>query len=278
MCFAQKDKFVFTGNSGYDVIQIMNMPSAPQRIIPPDEAPYKKSVFLAGALSAVLPGAGEFYSEEYLKSAIFLGIEAAAITIAIIYDKKGDDQTSSFQAFANEHWSVNRYAKWTLIHANSINSDIDASDYSSTLWDGSGNINWSVLNDLETAIGKGTNYYSHRLAYFGEQQYYEMIGKYPQFNPGWDDFGDENTAFQYGDPVTARFNFYSGERGKANDYYNVASKAVIVIVTNHILSLFDAVWSAASFNKRLNANISLKTEQVGYRTEYFTTLNLKYNF
>lgn len=274
--FGQTNKIVFTGVMNNDVKQIINMPIPARPVILTDVAPNKKSIFLAGVMSAILPGAGEFYSEQYIKSAIFLGIEATAIIVGIIYNKKGNDQTTFFQNYANQNWSVVRYAKWTLVHANSINSNINPANYN--VFDGNGNVVWSELNRLESEIGLGTNYYSHRLAYFGDQQYYEMIGKYPQFNPGWNDFGNENTPYQYGDPVTASFHYYSIERGKANDLFDIASKAVVVILTNHIISMFDAVWSAASFNKNLQMNMSLKQEQVGYRIEYSTVLNLKYNF
>ena len=47
----------------------------------------KKSPLLAGVLSFVVPGAGEFYSESYIKSAIFIALEATAITVGLVYDK-----------------------------------------------------------------------------------------------------------------------------------------------------------------------------------------------
>src|SRR3989304_4065880 len=53
----------------------------------------KKSPFLGGIMSLVVPGTGEIYAGEYWKAVIFLAIEAAAITTAIIYDKKGDNKT-----------------------------------------------------------------------------------------------------------------------------------------------------------------------------------------
>ena len=274
--FAQESKVHFTGIAYLDAKQVSQLPKPVSPIITTEEAPKKKSVLLSGALSALLPGAGEFYSEEYIKSAIFLSVEAAAIVVGLIYDKKGNDQTNSFQSYANQHWDAGRYARWTLVHAHAINPAINAANYN--VFDGYGKVVWSELNRLEAEIGMGTNYYSHRLAYFGDQQYYEMIGKYPQFNPGWDDFGNENTPYRYGDRLTDRFYYYSSERGKANDFYNIASKAVVVIISNHVISMFDAIWSAASFNKRVQANVSLKKDQIGFRTEYSTVLNLKYNF
>jgi hypothetical protein len=233
----------------------------------------KKSPLLAAVLSFAIPGAGEFYSERYLKSAIFVAAEIAAITIGLIYDKKGDDQTITFENYAHTHWDVKRYAKWTITNAASINSLVNVSEYN--VFDINGNVTWSELNRLESAIGK---YYSHRLAPYKDQQYYEMIGKYPQFNVGWDDFGDENTPFAYGDPLTNNFLYYSKERGKANDFYNVASTAVIVIVSNHILSALDAAWSAASFNKDLNISSEIKKVDFGFRTFYYPQLNLHYSF
>jgi hypothetical protein len=234
----------------------------------------KKSPLLAAALSFVVPGAGEFYSESYLKSAVFLALEAAAITVGLIYDKKGDDQTTFFENYANEHWSVQRYAKWTVTNATTINSGIDPSSYN--VFNSSGSVNWKELNRLESDLG---SYYSHRLAYYGEQQYFEMIGKYHQFNPGWDDFGDENTPYVYNsdeNSLTENFRYYADERGKANDFYNVASKAVIVIVANHFISAIDAAWSAARFNKNLELSAELKKLELGYYVEYYPQLNIKY--
>ncbi len=274
--FAQNDKFRFSGINNYDAVKIAGMETPVKPIINIDEAPKKKSVLLAGVFSAILPGAGEFYSESYLKSAIFLGVEVASIIVGEIYNKKGDNQTAFFQNFANKNWSVVRYANWTIANAKKINPDVDASLFN--VFDSNGDVIWRKLNDLENAIGQGTNYYSHRLAFYGEQQYYEMIGKYPQFKAGWDDFSDGPEAYLYDYPLSSNFHYYSHERGLANDYYDVAAKAVMVIVTNHVLSMFDALWTASSYNKRLQMNVTLKPEQAGYRLEYSTVLNLRYNF
>ena len=234
----------------------------------------KKSPFLAGALSLVVPGAGEFYSGSYIKSAAFIAVEAAAITIGLIYNKKGDDQTNVFQDYANKNWSVVRYAKWTIANASTINGNVNPSRYN--VFDNSGNVNWHELNRLESDLG---SYYSHRLAYFGEQQYYEMIGKYPQFNPGWEEFGDDpNKPYTYGDPLVPQFHEYSVMRGKANDFYNVASKAVIVIVANHFISAIDAAWTASRHNKKLEISAQLQKFELGYYTLYYPQLNLQYNF
>ena len=234
----------------------------------------KRSPLLAAGLSFVLPGAGQFYNDDIWKTAIFVAVEAAAIYTAASYDKKGDDQTESFENFANENWSPLEYATWTY-EKYVVNGSIDQANYPSDEFFSQVNSrNWALLNRLENEIG---GYYSHRLAPYDDQQYYEMIGKYSQFNPGWNDFEEDIPySFTYGQPLTDNFLYYSGERGKANDFYTVSKTAVIIVVTNHILSALEAAWSAHRYNKSLEVNVSLEKEQIGYRTELIPQLNMKY--
>ncbi len=234
----------------------------------------KKSPFLAAVLSLALPGAGEFYNGDYLKSALFLAAEATAVALAVVYDGKGDDKTEFYENYANQYWSVKKYAQWTLDNATRINSQVDPSQYN--VFNNEGNVNWSELNKLENAIG---NWYSHRLAPRGDQQYYEMIGKYQQFNSGWSDFQDsEADPYNYGDPLTDMFLEYSDHRGEANDFYNVARWAVIGAVVNHILSAVDAAWSAASYNSTLESQMNIKKQQIGFYTEYYPELSFRLSF
>lgn len=236
------------------------------------ESSDKKSPFLAGVLSFLVPGAGEFYSGEYLKAGIFLGVEAAVITVALLYDKKGNDQTESFQNFANQNWDAFSYAEWTLNHLDQLNVSITLEEknyYTENLFNGE-SVNWDVLNAMERSIGNG---YSHSLPPFGDQQYYELIGKYPQYASGWNDFNSED----YHD-ISPNFTYYSGERGKANDYYNIASKAVVGIYINHFLSTLDAVWSAISFNDNIAMNVRVNNFQYAGQVQLIPTLNIRYSF
>ena len=110
------DQKFFTGNLSADAKLMLNdfeEPNNPQFSLAVEN---KKSPVLAGVLSLLIPGAGEIYTEEYLKAGIFLAIEAAVITTAVIYDGKGDDKTTEFQNYADDytnpdhHWSVVKYA------------------------------------------------------------------------------------------------------------------------------------------------------------------------
>ena len=249
----------------------------------------KKSPLLAGALSFVIPGAGEFYAESYIKSAVFVAIEATAISIGLIYDKKGNDQTNLFQNFANQNWSALRYAQWTLDHITELNPNLTQNDYQNKVIQ-NGIVNWVELNKMENDVAgrEGRDgqvpgsYYSHRLPKYGEQQFYELIGKYQQFYQGWSDADMSLVSYdeikQKLENGETKFTYYSVERGKANDFYNVASKAVIVVVVNHIISALDAAWSAHGYNSRLAMHASIEKYNTGFKTVYYPQLNLQYSF
>ncbi|NWF49514.1 MAG: hypothetical protein HXY49_03115 [Ignavibacteriaceae bacterium] len=229
----------------------------------------KKSPFLAGLFSLLVPGAGEIYTEEYIKAAVFLALEAAVVTTAIIYDKKGNDQTEMFENFADKNWSVVKYAEWLMQYKAELGLPEDCNitinpDESLPPWE---RVNWEELNHCESR-------FSHKLPPHGNQQYYELIGKYPQYSPGWPNFSGESDYHI----VPQIYLDYSAMRGKANDYYNVASKAVIGIYINHFLSGIDAVWSAISYNKDLALNIRIQNVNLAADVEWIPTLNIKYSF
>jgi len=241
-------------------------------------SPDKKSPLIAGLLSAVLPGAGEFYTESYWKAAIFAAVEVGVISVAVAYNKKGDNQTSTFQQYADGHWSVVRYAEWTIEYAKHKYPTMDEA-LINNVKNSDGTVNWNGLNALERAMGSGG--YSHALPMHGDQQYYELIGKYPQYSGGWDDKAvwdsDHPEINDYHD-LSPRFYDYSKMRGKANDYYNISDKAVIGIYINHLLSGLDAVWSAISFNNEVAVSVRVNPINMGENVTFYPTVNLRYAF
>jgi hypothetical protein len=222
-----------------------------------DDMPGKKSAVLSGVLSAIIPGAGQVYNEDYWIAGIFVALEAALIVTAVNYDNKGDEQTEMFENFADENWSVVKYAEY--LNANGADITIDPNE-SLPPWE---RVDWNELNDAETG--------SHNLPPHGEQQYYELIGKYHQYIPGWP--GGNNTS----NPPQIMLD-YSVMRGEANDYYNTASTAVIGVYLNHLLSAAEAVWGAARFNNNLAVNLRVETFNFAGRTELIPTLKMKFSF
>ena len=231
-----------------------------------DDIPIRKSPMLSGLFSAIIPGAGQIYNEDYWIAGIFVALEAALITTAVIYDKKGDDQTTSFENYADENWSVVDYAKWlNLYRDHSIT--IDETTPGLKPWE---RVNWAELNSAEDSESD----LSHNLPPHGDQQYYEQIGKYHQYSSGWNDYtGGANHNL-----ISPNFTYYAGERGKANDFYNTASTAVVGIYINHLLSAAEAVWGATRFNSNLAVNLRVETQNIAGGVELVPTLKMRFRF
>ncbi|HED05927.1 MAG TPA: hypothetical protein ENI61_04500 [Ignavibacteria bacterium] len=281
-----------TGNLQFDSNIVSNDLTIPNKPNIQLQNPRKKSRFLAGLLSAIVPGAGEFYSEHYLKAAIFAIVEASAITTAVLYNNRGSRQTDFFQNYADANWYVSKYAYWALKHAKEINSDINPNDYhifrnvdvgtinpNTANWKKlNGDVDWIKLNEFESALGSNpqSGGFTHRLPYHGEQQYYELIGKYYQYSMGWrkTDISNSNYAV-----VPPQMTYYAHQRGLANDYFNTGEAAVVFIYLNHVLSMFDAVWSTDRYNDSLLA-MNFRIQGVNYagKMELIPTLNMSYNF
>jgi hypothetical protein len=232
----------------------------------------RKSGWIAAGLSLVVPGAGEFYTESYWKSAAFFVVEAALWGLAYYWDHRGDVQTDNFQDFANAHWSVRRYIQYAVDNFDPMDPATGQKfkDETGQFYSGVENpdapwvgVNWATVNRMESAIasqGGAGQYYSHNLAPYGDQQYFEMIGKYEQFNMGWDDAnpGLASDYFTQKANLTQRNVFYAGERGKANTYYGRATTFVSVAILNHLVSAVDAALSASWFNKA-HASVGFQT-------------------
>jgi len=260
-----------TGNISFDSKLIVdNYFSVEPSFVLVDESD-KKSPVLAGVMSAVIPGSGEFYVGDYIKAALFFAVDAALISTAIIYNNKGDTKEAEFKAFADEHWSVVKYADYLIEHKDAIDVPDDAEipinrDSNLPPWEQIED--WSALNYAETP-------FSHHLPPHGDQQYYEEIGKYNQYSSGWDEFNPLVDDFR---DVPQIMKDYAKMRGDANSAYNTASKLVIGVYINHLLSVIDAVWSAHRYNDNLAVNLRMKSIQFADRLELVPMVNFKYNF
>jgi hypothetical protein len=241
----------------------------------------KYSPLAAGLFSAVVPGTGQIYTKSYWQSAAFFGAEVLTWIIYASYEKKGDQRTNDFQQYANDHWSVARYADWinTMKYVTakiSVNSD-----QSLKPWE---RVDWSELNTVEEQIGAIYNSgFTHKLAPYGDQQYYEMIGKYSQFGGGWDDAGGYTTADVIANNgignVSPRFSEYSIMRGDANSFYNIATTVSYVIVANHVFSALEAAFNASKINRRIQLQGHIQSRQIyGNLVEFVPTLQMKYEF
>ncbi len=236
-----------------------------------------KSPLRAALYSAVIPGAGDLYAESYWTAAAFFTVEVGLWVLHFSYEKKGDDQTAAFEAFADEHWRVDKYALWMEQYALSLNPNatgctgLVVNPTAEHPWD---RVDWTRLNMCEESIGAvASTGFSHRLPRRPDQQYYEMIGKYEQYNPGWDDANV--TDADYLTNVSANFRAYRDMRGDANDFYTTARTAGYLLVANHLLAALHSAWRAAKFNHDLTMKAHLEpVQRQGGRVEYVPTATL----
>ena len=230
-----------------------------------------------------MPGAGQFYTKSYWQSAAFFGAEVLAWVVYAKYENQGNQRTDAFQQFANDHWSVAQYANWMNInYGQTININ---PDQSLKPWQ---RVNWNDLNNAEGNIEKLTDAqgtpntgFTHNLAPYGDQQYYEMIGKYSQFGGGWDDATAYTKADVLGNNgignVSPRFIAYSHMRGDANSSYNIASTVSYIIVANHVFSALEAAFNASKINHRIQLQGHIESRRVyGNLVEFVPTIHVAY--
>jgi hypothetical protein len=275
-----------TGNLRMDLLTTVEQNTGPEgsRPVFQETNGKRKSPALAGLMSLALPGAGEFYSESYWRAGGFALAEAGLWLFYAAYTSKGNKQTDVFQAFADDHWSALRYAEWIEANVTRLNSDVKAftgyvipGTEGRPPWE---RVDWSKINAVESQIAqKSGNGFTHLLPHRPEQQYFELIGKYPQFAAGWDDAGVMTPERILRSDVSARFLEYSKMRGVANDYYNAATTGAALIVVNHVLSALDAAWSASQYNNRVKIGAHLQPVQRPYGlVEMVPTASMTFRF
>ena len=220
----------------------------------------KKSAKAAVFMSALVPGAGQIYAKSWLKGAAFIALEAAAWTFYAINTQEGNEIRDEFHAYANEHWSETAYFQWLSYHS--------GIEYTQA--------NVDALRDWEH------NHFSHGLHVNKDQQYYEMIGKYHQFNWGWDDFREEYDISMTHNEMTVDFlvsenrYYYESRRDAHNEALKRATTFTTLAMLNHILSAVDAAWTTHKYNQQVT--LGLRVEPMQYDRSIETALTLRVNW
>jgi uncharacterized protein (TIGR03067 family) len=175
------------------------------------------------------------------------------------------NDTWNFQDYADQHWSVVRYAYWMNINfGQSININPDVS---LKPWQ---RLNWNDLNAAENAIAVSQNQptgFTHVLAPYGDQQYYKLIAKYPQFGSGWDDAATfkaggytkaDVIANNGNGNVSPEFVYYRNLYNKASSFYAQFSTNTMNIMDSTTGEMYNGTFIVnTSVNpKQLDFNIS----------------------
>jgi hypothetical protein len=233
----------------------------------------KKSVGLGVLLSALLPGSGEFYGGNYLKAGIFFGMEILAWATFAYFQSKGNSKENEYMAYADQYWDVRTYARWLKNEGFNENSGINPDEP-----------NRDILRE-QIMVCERANF-SHTMPEYGSQQFYELIGKYQNFQAGWTNLAHTPTKANgpywyetYHDPV---FTDYAVERQKANDFFDYAKIGPVTAILNHILSAADAAWVISTYNSKIKVETGFRMQNrvspYTYHIKQIPTFNVSVNF
>ena len=207
----------------------------------------KKALFL----SALVPGAGEFWAKSYIKAAAFFMIEVGAWSYYASYNKKGKDKEEEYEEFADDNWNSENWKDWY----DTIPED-DKLRFTHTT---------HMLELLDE--GRKT------------QQYYEMIGKYAEFVAGWESDNVDITNLNYDDLMTTRNDCqiatdYMDMRYDSNKLFDKAKNGITIAMLNHLFSAIDAAWTAKKYNNRL-VQTAVRIDRIQYANQIQPVLSLK---
>ncbi len=247
-----------------------------------------RSPGIAAVFSAIVPGAGEFYAESYWRSALFFVAEVALWATAIHYQNKGRQGERDFVTFADglapngPGFANDGIARWDAVRFAERMSEI----YTTERFLNSGlvpnanqirqvaaelgtpqrlneirNRDYRFLNAFERiAVSADRNAtLSHTLPPYGDQQYYELIGKYSEYAIGWYDYDVTrmNNRFEIHSAVYLQ---YASMRGMANQNLKTASNFFSLVVLNHALSALDALIATNQYNDRIRTSLQFQQD------------------
>ncbi len=236
----------------------------------------RKSSFKAVMFSAVLPGAGQYYTESYWKSALFAVVEIAAWSGYFVYNDKGKTRDREMKRFGDANWSEQYY--WSRIYDKAVEKgNWDRAELNP---DANGIVPQSEIDGaidrlryLET--NGGYPRFTHTLPSTKTQQYYEMIYKYlGQFGSGWTEL-DDWTYYDFNPEtiaLTPDVKKYKHLRNTSNDFYSTATSMTRIILINHLASAIDAAFSTKGYNAGLS--YSIYADQKLYAGERVDTYGL----
>ena len=247
-----------------------------------------RSVPLAFGLSAAVPGLGQAYNRDWIAAAIFVAAEAALIAAHFSWKSSGNTGVEEYEQFANLNWSPPQYAEWLNAYSGYNGPEVELPSLSEDdfkhpeTWTAAQHVEVDAFfEDIRTAerssiyLETGASF-SHVLPDFGEQQYYELIGKYFQYAPAWTDYsGNPDDDPRDVMPDDANFYFYSDIHAEANDDLRSASLAGALIFVNHFAAGIQSAVVARMHNMKIQPSVSVSQSPRG---ELLTTARLAVTF
>jgi hypothetical protein len=214
----------------------------------------RKSPTRAFLQSFLIPGWGQFYAKSSLwKPIMFVGFEAAGWAGYMSFSGKGNDKEDLYRAYADTHWDSTRYIDglyYTFYRRDKPESVknpwLDTTTY-------------VVTDNQNNIIARSLSHhawYKEDGSRVARDEHYENIGKYNQFNFGWDDFPEIGSDSFPDHPDSSQLKYvspnrttYLGMRDDANSEFSKANTMLVATVANHLLAGFWAALDARAYNR-----------------------------
>ncbi len=222
--------------------------------------------------SAVIPGSGQAINKKWMRAGLYFLAEAVMVGVYLKSSHDAKAEERRYKRFANNNWSVVNYAQWLVEYheqnnlSNSYIDDLKKHIENKTA-DYNPNSDWSKVDiDLLRNVERNTpfvypeyvgNNFSHIMPDYGSQQYYELISKYYQYGPGWNDFSTQYRLNWDGSGMSNHFILGAQMAEDFNDSYRLAGNMVSFLILNHVVSAFDAYLTVKIKNRKLEANTNL---------------------
>ncbi len=232
---------------------------------------------LALLSSALVPGLGQAANNKWLRAGVYFAADVILLIAHLRTQDRAEQLHQNYKQFANNNWSVVTYAKWLVDyhqqngisnpHIDDLEQQVQGQD---PAYDP--NTDWNVVDlKLLRNVERNTPYvfpeqtgniFSHVMPGYGSQQYYELISKYYQFGPGWNNFGMNRQGESLDSIYQLAWNgsdmpphFFQGATlaDQFNDKYRIAGNMLAYMILNHVVSAFDAFITVKLNISRLEA-------------------------
>jgi len=161
-------------------------------------------------LSAVVPGAGEISMGHWWRGLPLVAADVATWVGYAHYNGEGNDLRDQYQLFADQNWNEDRWQDSLTV---------------TRFWDTSAPWN---CNCSPPYIPPDEDL----------REYYENLGKYEQFFPGWEDW---NRNYDPEDPQSLR-RIYSDMRIESNNRLDSANRLIGVAALTRVVSVIQSFW------------------------------------
>lgn len=236
--------------------------------------PFRKKPGVAFLGSFVVPGFSQAANEKWIRAAVYVLVEIAALVAHQSYLDRGRAGERSYINFVDQNWSVLKYAEWLVGYHQALNPNGGSITINQLLNAGSNYvpghynygpgdwpfINITALRELEKITkydfnSASSNTFSHLIPDYGSQQYYELASKYFQFGSGWRDYTTTPEQVNWSLSAMSPLFLQGAEKSRVfNDQLRTASRITSLILLNHVASAFDGYVTVRLKNFEMSQN------------------------